>query len=41
VPGAQVALQRKDGRVLLTKRVDNGTWCLPAGSEAPPESNRC
>ena len=35
MPGAQVALQREDGRVLLTKRVDDGTWCLPAGSAEP------
>jgi 8-oxo-dGTP pyrophosphatase MutT (NUDIX family) len=32
VPGAMVALQRPDGRVLLTKRGDNGAWCLPAGA---------
>jgi 8-oxo-dGTP pyrophosphatase MutT (NUDIX family) len=35
MPGAQVALQREDGRVLLTKRVDDGTWCLPAGAAEP------
>jgi 8-oxo-dGTP pyrophosphatase MutT (NUDIX family) len=27
-----VALQRDDGQVLLTKRADDGTWCLPAGA---------
>lgn len=32
MPGAMVALQREDGRVLLTKRADDGTWCLPAGA---------
>lgn len=32
MPGAMVALQRKDGSVLLTKRGDDGTWCLPAGA---------
>ncbi len=31
MPGAMVALQRGDGQVLLTKRADDGTWCLPAG----------
>lgn len=32
MPGAMVALQREDGRVLLTRRTDDGTWCLPAGA---------
>ncbi len=32
MPGAMVALQREDGGVLLTKRTDDGTWCLPAGA---------
>ncbi len=32
MPGAMVALQRDDGHVLLTKRADDGTWCLPAGA---------
>jgi 8-oxo-dGTP pyrophosphatase MutT (NUDIX family) len=32
MPGAMVALQRDDQRVLLTKRTDDGTWCLPAGA---------
>jgi 8-oxo-dGTP pyrophosphatase MutT (NUDIX family) len=32
MPGAMVALQGDDGRVLLTKRADDGTWCLPAGA---------
>ena len=35
MPGAMVALQREDGRVLLTKRTDDGTWCLPAGAAEP------
>jgi 8-oxo-dGTP pyrophosphatase MutT (NUDIX family) len=26
-----VALRREDGAVLLTRRVDDGTWCLPGG----------
>lgn len=30
-PGAMVFLLRDDGAVLLTRRVDNGMWCLPAG----------
>lgn len=32
MPGAMVALQREDQRVLLTRRTDDGTWCLPAGA---------
>jgi hypothetical protein len=32
MPGAMVALQRDDGQVLLTKRADDGSWCLPAGA---------
>jgi 8-oxo-dGTP pyrophosphatase MutT (NUDIX family) len=32
MPGAMVALQRDDGQVLLTKRTDDGSWCLPAGA---------
>jgi 8-oxo-dGTP pyrophosphatase MutT (NUDIX family) len=35
MPGAMVALLREDGRVLLTKRADDGTWCLPAGGAEP------
>lgn len=35
MPGAMVALQRDDQRVLLTKRTDDGTWCLPAGAAEP------
>jgi len=35
MPGAMVAVQRKDQRVLLTKRSDDGTWCLPAGAAEP------
>jgi 8-oxo-dGTP pyrophosphatase MutT (NUDIX family) len=30
-----VALQQDDQRVLLTKRTDDGTWCLPAGAAEP------
>ncbi len=35
MPGAMVALQREDQRILLTKRTDDGTWCLPAGAAEP------
>jgi 8-oxo-dGTP pyrophosphatase MutT (NUDIX family) len=34
MPGAMVALL-EDQRVLLTKRTDDGTWCLPAGAAEP------
>ncbi|HWB68734.1 MAG TPA: NUDIX domain-containing protein [Solirubrobacterales bacterium] len=32
MPGAMIALQRPDGHVLLTKRGDTGSWCLPGGA---------
>lgn len=32
MPGAMVAVQREDRRVLLTRRTDDETWCLPAGA---------
>jgi len=35
MPGSMIALQRGDGRVLLTRRADDGTWCLPAGAAEP------
>jgi 8-oxo-dGTP pyrophosphatase MutT (NUDIX family) len=35
MPGAMIALQRDDHRILLTKRTDDGTWCLPAGAAEP------
>jgi len=36
MPGATVALRRpSDGRVLLTRRADDGTWCLPGGAAEP------
>jgi len=38
MPGAMVALRRSDGEVLLTKRADDGTWCLPAGAAEPAGS---
>jgi 8-oxo-dGTP pyrophosphatase MutT (NUDIX family) len=31
MPGAMVVMRDGEGRVLLTRRVDDGTWCLPAG----------
>jgi 8-oxo-dGTP pyrophosphatase MutT (NUDIX family) len=38
MPGAMVALERDDGSVLLTKRTDDDTWCLPAGAAEPEGS---
>lgn len=36
MPGAMIALRRPaDGRILLTRRADDGTWCLPAGTAEP------
>jgi 8-oxo-dGTP pyrophosphatase MutT (NUDIX family) len=35
IPGAMIALQRDDQRILLTKRSDDGSWCLPAGAAEP------
>lgn len=32
MPGAMVVLRDGEGRVLLTQRVDDGSWCLPAGN---------
>ena len=31
MPGAMVVLRDGEGRALLARRVDDGTWCLPAG----------
>ena len=36
--GCSAAIFDKDGRVLLTKRQDNGQWCLPSGGVEPGES---
>jgi 8-oxo-dGTP pyrophosphatase MutT (NUDIX family) len=41
MPGAMVAVQRDDRRVLLTRRADDGTWCLPAGAAEPGGSFAC
>lgn len=30
-PTAVAVIVDRDGRVLLTRRVDNGKWCLPSG----------
>lgn len=35
MPGAMIALVDEDRRVLLTRRTDDGTWCLPAGAAEP------
>jgi ADP-ribose pyrophosphatase YjhB (NUDIX family) len=32
MPGAAVAAQREDGKVLFALRGDDGTWCLPGGA---------
>jgi ADP-ribose pyrophosphatase YjhB (NUDIX family) len=32
VPGAAIAAQREDGRVLFIRRGDNGVWALPGGA---------
>lgn len=32
VPGAAVAAQRPDGKVLFARRGDDDTWCLPGGA---------
>lgn len=36
MPGAMNRLRRPaNGRVLFTRRADDGTWCLPAGTAEP------
>jgi len=36
MPGAMIALRHPaDGRVLFTRRADDGTWCFPAGAAEP------
>jgi 8-oxo-dGTP pyrophosphatase MutT (NUDIX family) len=35
MPGAMVAVQREDQRVLLIRRSDERTWCLPGGAAEP------
>ena len=36
--GCSAAIFDDEGRVLLTKRRDNGQWCLPSGGMEPGES---
>jgi len=36
--GCSAAIFNEHGRVLLTKRQDNGQWCLPSGGVEPGES---
>lgn len=36
--GCSAAIFDEQGRVLLTKRQDNGQWCLPGGGVEPSES---
>ena len=36
--GCSAAIFDDQGRVLLTKRKDNGKWCLPSGGMDPGES---
>ena len=37
-PSAGVAILDEDGRILLGRRADDGTWCLPGGRLDPGES---
>ena len=36
--GCSAAILDEQGRVLLTRRADNGLWCLPGGRMEPGES---
>lgn len=36
--GCSAAIFDEHGRILLTKRTDNGQWCLPSGALEPGES---
>jgi ADP-ribose pyrophosphatase YjhB (NUDIX family)/GNAT superfamily N-acetyltransferase len=38
VPTAGVVIRDGEGRLLLVKRADDGTWCLPGGRLEPGES---
>lgn len=38
VPGAQVVVRDQDGRLLLQRRFDDGTWEVPAGACEPGQS---
>ena len=36
--GCSAAIFDEQGRILLTRRADNGLWCLPGGAMDPGES---
>ena len=36
--GCSAAIFNENGRILLTRRLDNGQWCLPSGGMEPGES---
>ncbi len=36
--GCSAAIFNDQGRILLTKRADNGQWCLPGGAVDPGET---
>jgi ADP-ribose pyrophosphatase YjhB (NUDIX family) len=36
--GVAAFIRSDDGRILLTRRTDNGRWCLPGGHVDPGES---
>jgi len=36
--GCSAAILDEQGRILLTRRADNGQWCLPGGGMEPGES---
>jgi ADP-ribose pyrophosphatase YjhB (NUDIX family) len=36
--GCSAAIFDNEGRILLTRRADNGQWCLPGGGMEPGES---
>lgn len=37
-PGCSAAIFDEQGGILLTRRADNGQWCLPGGGMEPGES---
>jgi ADP-ribose pyrophosphatase YjhB (NUDIX family) len=38
VPSAGVVVRDDEGRILLVRRADDGTWCFPGGHVDPGES---